>query len=326
MGIERSLRTGVVAAGLVVAVGSCAHPLRVVEPEASSGTSAISQLWIAPTDLTQRDLFYGPGGPSLVPKPGTYQFVKRDVTGASPGYDVRDAQGRLWSVKLGIEAQPEIVTSRLLWAVGFHQPALYYLEQWTLAGEDAGPKPAGRFRFEDPREEVVDDWSWFENPFVNTRQFRGLVAANLLLNQWDWKTSNNKIYATKESPQTSRRYVVRDLGASLGKTSQPLLLRLPGFIRAMQGTKNDLEGFESQGYVGVDEPGDIDFEYSGNYRDLTKHITADDVRWVCQLYAQLSDRQLNDAFRAGGYDQATTERYIKKIREKIAQGLALPTG
>lgn len=40
---------------------------------------------------------------------GKYTFVARDTTGKSPGYDVRDAQGRLWSVKRGPEAQSEVV-------------------------------------------------------------------------------------------------------------------------------------------------------------------------------------------------------------------------
>ena len=40
------------------------------------------------------------------------------------------------------EAQSEVVTSRILWAIGFHQPATDYLERWTLAGAESGPQPA----------------------------------------------------------------------------------------------------------------------------------------------------------------------------------------
>ena len=103
-----------------------------------------------------RDLFGGPGGRDASPDPqGDYQFVARDVTGKSPGYDVRDAQGRLWSVKLGPEAQSEVVVSRLLWAAGYFQPATYYLPSWKLVGTTdpnattRGPVPArGRGRDE----------------------------------------------------------------------------------------------------------------------------------------------------------------------------------
>ena len=35
---------------------------------------------------------------------------------------------------------------------------------------------------------------WDKNEFDGTQPFKGLVVANLLLNNWDWKTSNNKVY------------------------------------------------------------------------------------------------------------------------------------
>jgi hypothetical protein len=44
---------------------------------------------------------------------------------------------------------------------------------------------------------------------------------------------------------------------------------------------------------------------------------------VCQLFARLTDRQLNDAFRAAGYAEPQRERYIRKIKEKVAQGATL---
>jgi hypothetical protein len=193
--------------------------MAVVTP-GPGGEVPISHLWVVPADLQARDLFYGIGGQALVPdEADTYTFLERDTTGASRGYEVRDTKERRWDVKLGIEAQSELVASRLLWAIGYHQPVLHYVEKWSLTGEDAGPQPAGLFRLEEPGPDVVGEWSWFENPFVETRQFRGLIAANLLLNNWDFKTSNNKIFESEDEP--GRLYVVRDLGASLGKTSQP---------------------------------------------------------------------------------------------------------
>lgn len=321
----REVKPALVAVVCLAFASSCAQQLRTVDLDPSEKFS-ISQLWVAPTDLQDRNLLYGPGGASLVPQARSYEFLERDTTGASPGYDVKDAQDRTWSVKLGIEAQPEVVTSRLLWAIGYHQPVVHFVETWSLTGEDEGPKPAARFRLDEPGPEVVGEWSWFENPFVEAQPFRGLIAANLLLNNWDFKTSNNKIYEGEGGNGVGRRYVVRDLGASLGRTSQPWLLRLPGFVRFLQGTKNDIEGFESQGYVRTNESGQIEFDYKGNYGDLVRHVTAADVRWVCQWLDRLSDRQLRDAFRAARYDDAITTRYVTKIREKIAQGLALPVG
>jgi hypothetical protein len=39
--------------------------------------------------------------------------------------------------------------------------------------------------------------------------------------------------------------------------------------------------------------------------------------------ARLSDQQWDDAFRAAGYTADQRRRYIRKIKEKIGQGLAL---
>src|SRR5687768_1716972 len=188
-------------------------------------TVDVTQLWMEPADLTQRDLVHGPGGPALAPdSSAAYTFVQIDRGGYSPGYDVRGPTGVEWSVKLGPEAQPEVAVSRLLWAIGYHQPPTYYVERWTLTGgERPGPQGPARFRPQQPERKVVGDWSWYENELMATQAFRGLIVANLILNNWDWKTSNNKIYDVTGSGSAdfarggpSRVYVVRDLGASLG--------------------------------------------------------------------------------------------------------------
>ena len=53
-------------------------------------------------------------------------------------------------------------------------------------------------------------------------------------------------------------------------------------------------------------------------------VTTADVRWACDLLTRLSDRQWQDAFRAGGYNAEQTLRYVTKIKTKIAQGRVLP--
>ena len=159
-------------------------------------------------------------------------------------------------MKLGVEAQSEVTVSRVLWAIGYHQPPTYYVSQWTLTGAMSGPQTGARFRAELPGEEVTGDWSWYENPFIGTRPFAGLIVANLLLNNWDWKDSNNKLYRSLElSDDAGQRYVVRDVGASLGRTKQFPLLSFFG-LPGGQGTKNDLAGFEAQGFVTV-QPDDF---------------------------------------------------------------------
>ncbi|MGE0865653.1 MAG: hypothetical protein AB7P34_17280 [Vicinamibacterales bacterium] len=303
------------------AAAACSRNLQKVEA-AAGPPAVIAELWQEPADLSGRDLFHGAGGPSAAPAHTEFDHVASDTSGWSPGFDVKDAAGIEWSVKTGPEAQSEVVSSRVLWAVGFHQPATYYLPKWSMTGVVSGPQEAGRFRPTLPDHEVVGEWSWYENPFIGTREFGGLIVTNLILNNWDWKTSNNKIYRLS-SPQggVSRWFVVRDLGASLGRTKYPRVLkflRLRGFG---QGTRNNIDDFESQGFITGATAESVEFDYRGIYRDVVESVTPADVQWACSRLARLTDRQWQDAFRAAGYTPELSARFIAKIKEKIAQGL-----
>jgi hypothetical protein len=291
-----------------------------------SATDAdIAELWQDPVDLPSRDLFHGPGGAGLAPPQtdGKFHFVALKTTGTNPGYEVKDDHGRIWSVKIGIEAQPEVVASRILWAVGFPQPPQYFVYQFTMTGGGESVIKNSRFRTEIPLERAAADWSWYDNPFLNTQQFHGLVVAQLILNNWDLKTVNNKIYEAADGTRVPpRHYVVRDLGASLGYSKQFALFTLLG-TPGGQGSKNDINGFESQDFVkGVDGNGVV-FDYRGMHYDLLKRVTVPDVIWMCELFARISDQQWQDAFKAGAYPQEEADRYIRKIKQKIAEGLAL---
>jgi hypothetical protein len=286
----------------------------------------IAQLWEEPTDLEQRDLLNGVGGVALAPRSDIpFQFVAEDRSGYSPGYDVRDTRGLTWSVKLGPEAQPEVAVSRLLWAIGYHQPAIYYLSSWTMTGGAGGIQPPGRFRPDLSTWNVVDDWSWYENGFANTRPFKGLVVANLMVNNWDWKTSNNKVYEIRDQDRREPRriYVVRDLGASLGKTSFPKLLDWFPIRGLGQGSRNDIDDFESQGFIKRVEGQRVEFYYRGIHHNVLETVSRGDVAWTARLMARLSDAQWHDAFRAAGYSDDQARRFVTKIKSKVAEGLKL---
>jgi hypothetical protein len=306
----------------VLATATCAsRPRALTAPSAPD----VAALWEDPRDLERRDLFHGPGGPALLPSAGArYELLAEDRTGYSPGYDVRGPGGVVWSVKLGPEAQPEVVTSRILWAIGFHQPPTYYLARWALVGKVTTEQPAGRFRPVRPDRKVVADWSWYENEFVSTRPFKALLVANLILNNWDWKTSNNKVYEVRSPNQPARRlYVVQDLGASLGKTSFPAFLNWFPMRGLGQGTRNDLAGFESQRLLKRVTADGVQFDYRGIHRQLLDLVSAADVVWTCEILSRLSDEQWGDAFRAADYDGDQRQRYIRKIKAKIAEGLSV---
>lgn len=286
----------------------------------------ITQLWQEPTDIAARDVFHGPGGPGLAPDASTpFTLVKEDRSGYSRGYDVRAPDGMSWSVKLGPEAQAEVAASRVLWAIGYHQPATYLVREWTLTGGPAGPQPASRFRAELPGENVVGEWSWYQNEFVDTQPFKGLVVANVMLNNWDWKTSNNKVYEIERPDGLSprRAYVVRDLGAALGKTSYPRMLKWLPLRGLGQGSRNNLEDFESQGFIKAVNGERVEFVYRGIHHALIDTLVRSDVVWTCALMARLSDAQWRDAFRAAGYDADQSRRFVAKMKTKIDEGLKL---
>jgi hypothetical protein len=107
-------------------------------------------------------------------------------------------------------------------------------------------------------------------------------------------------------------YVVRDVGAALGDTDR------------FTPRKGHVEAFERHPFIFGVNNGHVDFAYSGWYRKFVRdRITPDDVAWASNQLAQLSDRQWQDAFRAGGYEPAVANRFIRKLGEKVEQGSGL---
>jgi len=303
----------------------CGRPIinnRPATPEAPP-RAPLTELWNEPQDLERRNLLWGSAPADQAPsKDVEYEVRKRDTTGYSGGYDVVGPDGRAWDIKVGKEAQTEVVVSRLLWALGYHQPAAYYVTGWKLAGtwDDEG-EPA-RFRL-DSDHENEGEWAWLDNPFSNTRAFRALIAVNLLLSNWDYKTSNNRVYVMKGPDGPVRRYVVQDLGAAFGKPrlarSNKLLALLPGKV----GTRNDIDDFEETRLIRNIKGSEVTLDYRGTAGEILETMNVADVIWACELMNRLQDAQLDDAFEAAGYDPAIRARFITKIRAKLREGLAL---
>jgi len=303
-------------AALLVSLG-CTPAPRPVLPETGAAPD-LSALWEEPPDITARDLYNGPGGPALAPPPGTtFTFISRKTTGFSPGYDVRDIPGMKWSVKYGPEAQSEVVASRITWALGYHQPAVYYVEKWRLVGGDVAPDaaPPARFRPELPGWRRAGSWEWGRNPFVGSQPFRGLVVLMHILNNWDLLDRNTAIYELGEPPRTRQLFVVQDLGASFGHTGT--ILR--------SGSRNDVADFEEQGFIkGVDGEGFVRFDDTRwKHERLYRHITPADVRWTCVRLSRLTARQWTDAFASARYEPAVAGRFIRRLQDKVRTGLVL---
>jgi hypothetical protein len=309
-------RSSTVAAMVSLALASvamtCNPPVRSTLPRPPT-PEEMRQFWVEPRDLPRRDLFWGVGGRKQAPPTGQpFKFKSKDVTGFSPGYDVIGPDGLEWSVKLGPEAQTEVVASRLYWAVGYHQPPTYFLPEWKLDGGDQESQPSARFRAELPQWKVVGDWSLHENSFVGTQPYRGLLVMHLLTNSWDIKTAQNKIYESKaEEDRPRRKYVVRDLGATFGKPRWP------------DGTRNNPEDYENHPFITRVRGNRVEFAYGGRHGELFKQLRTTDVCWTCRLVSRLTPEQKRDAFRAAAYDDETARRFIARLDAKVAEGLKL---
>jgi hypothetical protein len=290
------------------------------KPPALRPTAPVAgaSLWEGPTDLASRDLFYGQWGRDSAPSPSaTYTLVELKHSGVNPGMTVRDPDGQEWSVKQGSpsglesEGPIEVVVSRLLSAVGYHQPPVYFLPSFTLK-DDWGThtERGGRFRLKDKSLKDIGTWSWQQNPFIGTPSYQGLLVMLMMFNSTDLKNSNNTLYEHRVGERIEQWYVVRDLGAALGDTERLVPL------------KGDPDAFEQHPFILGVKNGFVDFAYKGWYQNLVQtRIRPDDVRWATNLLAQLSDRQWQDAFRAGGYPPAEARRFIRKLRQKTEQRL-----
>jgi hypothetical protein len=295
----------------------------IVARPAISQTPSTSSLWEPPADISSADLFFGPWGASRAPDPAaTYTFIRPKKGGVNPGVIVRDERGRVWHVKQpprnsqGAEGPVEVLLSRVLSAVGYHQPPVYFLPSFTLSDKSGTRvEPGGRFRLEEPSLTAHGSWAWRQNPFVGTRPYEGLLAILLVFNSWDLKDSNNTIYEMRRGDQVARWYVVRDLGAALGESAR------------LAPRRNNIERFERQRFITGVTNGFVNFTYHGWQPQLVHDaIRVEDVQWAAGLLAGLSDRQWRDAFRAGGYPDDLSERFLRKIKANIAQAQQLAPG
>ena len=130
----------------------------------------------------------------------------------------------------------------------------------------------------------------------------------LLLNNWDIKDSNNNILLTTDSEtgQTERRYIISDLGGTLGKTG--------GVISR---SRNNPEDFAKAQCVEQVKGGLVDFHYGGKRKEVFSGITTEQTAWIGGLLARLSDQQIRDAFRAANYSPEQIESLAVATRARI---------
>jgi len=323
--------TTLVALALCLSVSFYAKDLRRIVRAEKHHVGSPSVLWQQP-DISSRNLLYGPGGEAHQPR-GTFRFLEEDFGGSTPKFKVEDDKGIRWKVKLGKEAQPETSATRLVWAVGYFTDEDYYLPELRVQGMKRltrgqnfvsadGMIRGARLERHIKGEKKIGNWSWFKNPFAGTKEFNGLKIMMALINNTDLKTENNSIY---DEEGLEPRYLVSDLGSCFGKTGN-IITHSDGnwpdymksrFIRRIRAEHLD--------FVMDTRPPFLFIFALPYYIDRTrihqifKHIPRKDAKWIGELLSQLSEQQIKDAFRAGGFTPQQVDGYAGKIRERIAE-------
>ncbi|MBV9085910.1 MAG: hypothetical protein JOY79_00375 [Acidobacteriaceae bacterium] len=307
----------------------------VAQQRNQPGVVGDAVLWTDPGDIRARDLFWGPGGQKRQPQPPA-EFIEEDRHGTSPKFDLRDSAGTKWRAKLGIEVGPEVVASRLLWAVGYAANENYFLPHLhvekmpshlrrgkNLLGTD-GDLSNVRLRRRPHGEKKTATWNWRHNPFVGTREFNGLRVMMALLRNWDLYDDNNAIL---EDDSGHKVYEVSDVGTAFGAT---------GRHRLDRDSRNNLPAYRKGRLISSARPDYIDlhfptlpwpgfifdlpfYRYEMRARWVGKHIPRSDAKWIGSLLAQLSPDQIRDAFRAGGYSPEQIDAFADILTSRIEE-------
>jgi hypothetical protein len=297
-----------------------------------------ASLWRDPGNISAKDLFYGEGGKDAQPV-APFKFVSEDMNGTNPKFDVKDATGKKWRVKLAEEARPEVVASRLLWAVGYYVNDDYLLHVATIQGLDIkrgtnlvhnGQQVIdARFERKADNNTKIAIWEWKTNPFRDTREFNGLRVMMAVLNNWDLKEENNAIRDFKKGDENgdTREYEVSDLGASFGTTGREL---------SHTKSKGNLYSYARSTFIKKVGPTTVDFDVPSrpemivafNPHEYFSRVgmkwIGDDIprqtaRWIGDLLGQLSQDQIRDAFRAAGYEGLDMDEFAVEFQKRVKE-------
>ncbi len=272
-------------------------------------------LWQRPTDISSRDLYFGPGGTAMRPDLRRITFIKEEKGGYSKKYEVRDASGRRWVAKIGKEAQSETSAIRLLWGVGYLTEVNYLVPRVTIPGK--GTFTNVRFEARPDNWKRVGEWKWKRNPFTGTTEFQGLKIMMALINNWDLKDSNNEILQVRGDNGNELQYIISDLGATFGHASTtPIFWRLTR-------SRNNPVNFAKSNFLEKVKGDRVVLHFGGKNRGLMKDIDVQDAQWMGSWLSQLSDRQLRDAFRAANYRPDQINLLVRAVRERTNELLSL---
>lgn len=292
-------------------------------------------LWHDPGNVEALDLFNGQGGAKGKPEP-PFTFEEEDMHGSNPKFDARDAKDKKWRVKLGEEARPEVVASRLLWAAGFYVNDDYVLDSAEIQGLHMKRTNSSivkdkvseaRFARKPPGQKKIGIWLWKKNPFTGTKEFNGLRVMMAVMNNWDLKDGNNAVFANKDS----EFFLTSDVGATFGTN---------GLSWTRARSKGNIESFKGSKFIDSMTAASVDFATPKpptatlakslgfsvvNYAKragmgwIGQNIPRADAKWMGSILGQLSHQQLVDAFRAGHFPPGDVEAYVNVVETRIQE-------
>jgi hypothetical protein len=287
-------------------------------------------IWHDRGNIAALDLVGGPGGKDRGPG-HLLRFIAESPDGTSPKFEVEDEHGIRWKVKLGEEAKSETAATRLLWAAGYVVDEDYYRPEIGVLGltqlargqefVSLGGMVTGARLERTGGGRTSATWSWYENPFVGTREFNGLRVMMALINNWDLKDDNNRVFDTGDGEV---QYGITDLGATFGRTGN-----------AMTRSKGVAKDYADTRFIDEITPTYVDFVMQSRplfpfvfnlpgYRSRTrmesivKHIPIADARWIGDRLGRLSPEQIGDCFRAAGFSPDEVEMYAQVVMRRIA--------
>lgn len=275
-----------------------------------SATYAQKNVMWEPVNISDMDLFGGPGGDAMRPDLSKIEFIKEEKGGHNKKFRIKDGSGKTWVAKLGREAKPETAAVRLLHGIGYKTEINYLVPSITIPGK--GTFKDVRLEARPDNVERLEEWKWKSNPFVGSKELQGLKMMMVFMTNWDVLDLQNKVIEVDGENQ----YIVSDLGATFGRLGNN---NFPIIYRLGRKTGNPKAYAKTKFIRRVESDGDVILSYKGKNRGVFKGITVEDARWLSTLMTKLSDKQIGDAFRAANYSPADVAVYVAAIKSKIAE-------
>ena len=318
--------TVALAAGLTFVVGPAARARDKEKEEPRHSLIARATVRM-PADIPSMDLKAGPTGPDAFAPGETLacDFVDRRITGASPKFWCRPADGKELKVKYGGdngEVYGEVVATRLLWALGFGADRMYSVRVVCHGCPEAlgGIERENGDRILDPAaverkyagKELSDYWDWSELDKVDERK-GGAPAAErdalkllaVFMQHSDSKPTQQRLVCADHTGSKGRGdskgrsgsnehcdvplMMINDLGMTFGRANT--FNDQPGASVDLARWKEVSIWKEKDGCVG---------NLSGSSTGTLKYPVISDGgrQLLASLLTQLSDQQLHDMFEA----------------------------